>query len=130
MQSQEIVASYKKLSLVERAFRNIKTVQLEVRPVYHKTDDRIRCHVFICMLAYYLQWHMTQLLQPLLNTNNGKNKNRFWTFENIIERLKSVRREEIDVAGATCKIVTELDEDQTKILDLLKIKLHSHKAEK
>ena len=130
MRSQEIVASYKKLSLVERAFRNIKTVQLEVRPVYHKTDDRIRCHVFICMLAYYLQWHMTQLLQPLLNTNNGKNKNRFWTFENIIERLKSVRREEIDVAGATCKIVTELDEDQTKILDLLKIKLHSHKAEK
>lgn len=129
MKSQEIVASYKKLTLVEKAFRNLKTVQLEIRPVYHKTDDRIRCHVFICMLAYYLQWHMVQRLQPLFATN-GKHKERFWTFENVIERLKSIRREEIHVAGATCKIVTDPDADQLKILDLLNIKLHSHKREK
>jgi len=129
MQSQEIVASYKKLTLVEKAFRNLKTVQLEVRPVYHKTDDRIRCHVFICMLAYYLQWHMTQRLQPLF-ANNGKYQKRFWTFENVIERLKSIRMEEISVAGATCKIVVTPDDDQVKILDLLKIKLHSHTMEK
>ena len=129
MQSQEIVASYKKLSLVEKAFRNLKTVQLEVRPVYHKTDDRIRCHVFICMLAYYLQWHMTKRLQPLFDSNE-KYQKRFWTFENVIERLKSIRREEISVAGATCKIVTTPDDDQTKILDLLKIKMHSHTMEK
>ena len=89
MQAQEIVASYKKLSLVEKAFRNLKTVQLEVRPVYHKTDDRIRCHVFICMLAYYLQWHMAQLLQPLFD-NDEKYKKRFWTFENVIERLTPI----------------------------------------
>ncbi len=129
MQSQEIVASYKKLALVEKAFRNLKTVQLEVRPVYHKTDDRIRCHVFICMLAYYLQWHMTHRLQALFD-NNDKYKKRFWTFENIIERLKSIRREEVSVAGATYKIVTEPDKDQIKILDLLKVKLHSHTMEK
>ena len=129
MQSQEIVASYKKLALVEKAFRNLKTVQLEVRPVYHKTDDRIRCHVFICMLAYYLQWHMTQRLQALFD-NNDKYKKRFWTFENVIERLKSIRREEVSVAGAAYKIVTELDKDQIKILDLLKVKLHSHIMEK
>lgn len=129
MLSQEVVASYKKLSLVEKAFRNLKTVQLEVRPVYHKTDDRIRCHVFICMLAYYLQWHMIQLLQPLFKAD-GKHQDRFWTFENVIERLKSLRREEINVAGATCKIVSEPDDDQAKILDLLKIRLHSHKMEK
>jgi len=129
MRAQEVVASYKKLSLVEKAFRNLKTVQLEVRPVYHKTDDRIRCHVFICMLAYYLQWHMTQLLQPLFKAD-GKYQDRFWTFENVIERLKSIRREEINVAGATCKIVTEPDEDQIKILGLLKVKPHSHKMEK
>ena len=55
MQSQEVVASYKKLALVGKAFRNLKTVQLEVRPVYHKTDDSIRCHVFICMLAFNLR---------------------------------------------------------------------------
>jgi transposase len=129
MQAQEIVASYKKLALVEKAFRNLKTVQLEVRPVYHKTDDRIRCHVFICMLAYYLQWHMAKRLQPLFD-NDDKYKKRFWTFENVIERLKSIRREEINVAGATCKIVTEPDDDQIKILDLLKVKLHSHTTEK
>ncbi len=128
MPAQEIVVSYKKLALVEKAFRNLKSVQLEVRPVYHKTDDRIRCHVFVCMLAYYLQWHMTQQLQPLFNTN-CKNEKRFWTFENIIERLKSIRREEIKIGGTTCKIVTELDDDQEKIYGLLGIKPHSHKTE-
>jgi len=126
MKAQEIVASYKKLTLVEKAFRNLKTVQLEVRPVYHKTDDRIRCHVFICMLVYYLQWHMMQRLKPLFE-KDGKYKNRFWTFENVIERLKSIRREEIHVSGTTCKIVTDPDEDQRKILDLLNVKLRSHK---
>ena len=51
MAASEVVASYKKLGLVEEAFRSLKTVQLEVRPVYHKTDDRIRSHVFLCTLA-------------------------------------------------------------------------------
>jgi len=129
MKAQEIVASYKKLTLVEKAFRTLKSVQLEVRPVYHKTDDRIRCHVFICMLAYYLQWHITQRLQPLFNDSKN-HKNGFWTFENVIERLKSIRREDITVAGTTCRIVTDPDDDQVKILDLLRVKLHSHHLEK
>ena len=50
MAASEVVTSYKKLGLVEEAFRSLKTVQLEVRPVYHKTDDRIRTHVFLCAL--------------------------------------------------------------------------------
>jgi transposase len=129
MIAQDIVESYKKLMLVEKAFRNLKTVQLEIRPVYHKTDDRIRCHVFICMLAYYLQWHMMQRLQPLFK-KDGTHKDRFWTFENVIERLKSMRQEEICVSGASCKITTAPDEDQQTILDLLNIKPHSHKREK
>ena len=62
---------------------------------------------------------MAQLLQPLFD-NDEKYKKRFWTFENVIERLKSIRREEISVAGTTCKIVTEPDDEQIKILDLLK----------
>lgn len=129
MKAQDLVSSYKKLTLVEKAFRNLKTVQLEVRPVYHKTDDRIRCHVFICMLAYYLQWHMMKSLQPLFE-ENGEHQERFWTFENVVERLKSIRREEISVSGTTFKIVTDLDDDQQKIFDLLNIKFHSHKLEK
>jgi hypothetical protein len=62
MSTVEVVNAYKSLTFVERAFRNLKTVQLEIRPVYHKTDERIRSHVFLCMLAYYLQWHMEQRL--------------------------------------------------------------------
>jgi Transposase len=54
MAASEVVASYKKLGLVEEAFRSLKTVQLEVRPVYHKTDDRIRSHVFLCTLGLLL----------------------------------------------------------------------------
>ena len=54
MNTAEVVHAYKSLTFVERAFRNLKTVQLEIRPVYHKNDDRIRSHVFLCMLAYYL----------------------------------------------------------------------------
>ena len=69
---------------------------------------------------------MMQRLKPLFE-KDGKYKNRFWTFENVIERLKSIRREEIHVSGTTCKIVTDPDEDQRKILDLLNVKLRSHK---
>lgn len=122
MDKQELVLAYKKLTLVENAFRNLKTVQIEVRPVFHKTDERIRCHVFLCMLAYYLQWHMNQRLVPLFSAD-GKHKERFWTFENVIERLKSVRREEIHMAGSLCKVVTQLDADQKKIAKLLNVKL-------
>jgi transposase len=118
----EVVASYKKLILVEQAFRNLKTVQLEIRPIYHKTDGRIKCHVFVCMLAYYVQWHINQRLKSLFQ-NDKKGNNRQWTFEGVIERLKSIRRQEIWVAETNCKVISQLEEDQQTILDLLKIKL-------
>jgi len=120
MDKQKIVASYKKLELVETAFRNLKTVQLEIRPVYHKTDDRIRCHVFICMLAYYLQWHAKKMLQPLFDSD-GEHKNREWTFENVIHRLESVRREIVEINGVSFYQINSLEEDQKYIYDLLKI---------
>lgn len=63
---QETVRAYKDLSQVERAFRCLKTVDMHVRPIFHRLDDRIRAHVFLCMLAYYLEWHMRQKLAPLL----------------------------------------------------------------
>lgn len=122
MSTQELVASYKKLTLVETAFRNLKTVQLEIRPVYHKKDHRIRCHVFICMLAYYLQWHMTKRLKPLFDADK-KGKHRQWSFERVIERLKSIRRQVVSTAGVPWKTVTEPDEDQKKMLRLLGVTL-------
>jgi hypothetical protein len=66
------VRSYKSLSLVERAFRCIKTVDLQVRPVYHWLAERVRAHVFLCMLAYYLEWHMRRRLAPLLYDDTDK----------------------------------------------------------
>jgi hypothetical protein len=60
------VRSYKSLARVERAFRCMKTVDLELRPVFHWTAGRVRAHVLLCMLAYYLEWHMRQKLAPLL----------------------------------------------------------------
>jgi Transposase DDE domain len=60
------VRTYKMLSRVERAFRSFKSVDLEVRPIFHHLEDRVRAHVFLCMLAYYLEWHMRQALAPLL----------------------------------------------------------------
>ena len=58
--------SYKRLSTVERAFRSCKTIDLHVRPIYHQLPERVRAHVFLCMLAYYVEWHMRQKLAPLL----------------------------------------------------------------
>jgi transposase len=66
LSSRQVVASYKSLSGVERAFRSLKTVDLQVRPIHHRLPDRVRAHILLCMLAYYVEWHMRQLLAPLL----------------------------------------------------------------
>ena len=70
--SQQVVASYKSLSGVERAFRSLKTVDLHVRPIHHHLADRVRAHILLCMLAYYVEWHMRQLLAPLLFDDDDK----------------------------------------------------------
>ena len=69
MEIEEVVKNYRKLIHVEQAFRNVKTVQLQIRQVYHKTDDRVDCHVFLCMLSYYLMWNMKQRLKPLMDSD-------------------------------------------------------------
>ena len=60
------VRAYKGLSHAERAFRSLKTVDLKIRPIYHWLEDRVRAHVFLCMLAYYVEWHMRERLKPIL----------------------------------------------------------------
>jgi transposase len=64
--AEETVLAYKNLSAVERAFRSCKTVDLHVRPIYHRLPERVQAHVFLCMLAYYVEWHMRDKLAPLL----------------------------------------------------------------
>jgi transposase len=63
---EEAVRSYKLLAQVERAFRSFKSIDLNVRPIRHRLEDRVRAHIFICMLAYYVQWHMIEAWRPLL----------------------------------------------------------------
>ena len=66
LDAEHTVRAYKGLSVVERAFRSLKTVDLKVRPIYHYAASRVRAHVFLCMLAYYVEWHMRQRLKALL----------------------------------------------------------------
>jgi len=66
------VHSYKQLATVERAFRSLKTVDLKVRPIYHWKADRVRAHVLLCMLAYYVEWHMRRALAPILFDDHDK----------------------------------------------------------
>jgi hypothetical protein len=60
------VRSYKALARVERAFRTLKSVDLQIRPIHHRLADRVRAHLFLCMLSYYVEWHMRQAWAPLL----------------------------------------------------------------
>lgn len=62
----EVVRSYKDLARAERAFRSLKTVDLDIRPIHHRLADRVRAHVLLCMLAYYVEWHMRRSLAPVL----------------------------------------------------------------
>jgi hypothetical protein len=62
----EVVRAYKRLAHVERAFRSLKTIDLKVRPIHHRKADRVRAHVWLCTLAYYVEWHMRRALQPML----------------------------------------------------------------
>src|SRR5215471_3817474 len=66
LSTADAVSAYKSLARVERAFRSLKTVDLELRPVFHWAAPRVRAHVLLCMLAYYLEWHMRQALAPML----------------------------------------------------------------
>jgi len=72
LNSEDTVAAYKGLSHAERAFRSMKTVDLKVRPVYHRSADRVRAHVLLCMLAYYVEWHMRRALAPMLFDDDDK----------------------------------------------------------
>lgn len=69
---ERTVGAYKSLAAVERAFRSLKTVDLYVRPIGHRLAERVRAHVFLCMLAYYVEWHMRQALAPLLFDDDDK----------------------------------------------------------
>jgi len=117
----QAVSAYRQLALVDRGFRQLKTVALEIRPTYHQLDSRIESHVFLCMMGYYLQWHMQQKLAPLFESDGA----------GVLERLKSVRRQTVKLSspgapgihGTAVTLTSHPDEQQKRLLDLLEVAL-------
>ena len=72
MDAATCVRTYKSLAQVERAFRSIKTMDLKVRPIHHHLENRVRAHIFLCMLAYYVEWHMRQAWRELMFTDEDQ----------------------------------------------------------
>jgi hypothetical protein len=72
LDTRATIRAYHSLSQVETAFRCLKTLDLQIRPIYHRLTERVRAHAFICMLAYYVEWHMRKALAPLMNTDEGR----------------------------------------------------------
>lgn len=119
LSGKDVYKTYKKLIHVEQAFRVIKTTSLEIRPVFHHLDNRIRAHVFLCMLSYYLQWHMNQRLSDTY-LNDGKGKHRRWSFQQVIERLKSIRCQTVKIGGVNLPdVISAPDKEQIMLLKAL-----------
>ena len=76
LSAPDAVRKYKSLAIVERAFRCLKGVDLLVRPIHHRTENHVRAHIFVCMLAYYVEWHLRQALAPLLFHDEELDTNR------------------------------------------------------
>jgi len=78
LSAEDTVRTYKSLGQVEQAFRCMKSIDLQVRPIRHRTEPHVRAHIFLCMLAYYVQWHMRKALSPILFQDDELDTNR-WT---------------------------------------------------
>ena len=108
---EEVALSYKGLWQVERAFRTLKT-PLEIRPVYHWQERRVRGHVVSCVLAYFLGQAMEQKLKAAGMKMSA---------DQALEVLKGIRCVEIRLNDRVCRYTTELTPDQRQILDVLKV---------
>ncbi len=143
------VRSYKRLSRVERAFRTLKTVDIHVRPIHHRTADRVRAHIFLCALAYYVRWHMEQAWRELLftdeqppvgdpvapaqrsaaamvkvRTHKRADGGVVHNFRTLMQKLATVVRNRsrlasLDGGDATVDVLTRPDGDQRRALELV-----------
>jgi hypothetical protein len=109
------VRSYKLLAGVERAFRSLKTVDLKVRPIHHRLEDRVRAHIFLCMLAYYVEWHMREAWRPLTFADEDQLAKR------TRDPVAPARRSDAALAKASSKLIddgTEAHSFQTLLKSL------------
>jgi hypothetical protein len=145
----QVVLAYKDLAGVERAFRTCKGIDLRVRPIYHRLAERVRAHIFLCMLAYYLEWHMRRALAPLLFSEEdpeAAEKLRgspvapaqrslqarrkvarkrtddglpVRSFGDLLADLATICKNQVEVAGITFERITTPTSFQQQALDLL-----------
>ncbi len=118
LSAERVVAGYKSLRHVERAFRSMKTMQLELRPIFHRLADRVRAHALLCMLAYYVQWHIERALAPL----REKQPEVYQSFAHVLSRLEEIKLETIQVQNVTFDVAAECDAEQRLFLDHLKVR--------
>src|SRR5208282_1605873 len=101
LSAEDTVRSYKSLAEVERAFRCLKGIDLLVRPIRHRTEERVPAHIFLCLLAYYVEWHLRQAWVPLL-------------FEDEERREERKRRDPVLPAEPSASAKTKKSSHQTK----------------
>lgn len=117
LSDEEAVEGYRSLRHVEQAFRTMKTTLLELRPIFHRLEDQVRAHAFLGMLAYYVVWHMRRALEPLLDQADG-----FLSLQAVLRQLETIDRQTMVVQGGyTFQLVTEPDEHQRRIYELLDV---------
>jgi transposase len=149
--SEKVVGCYKRLSDVERAFRSMKSVDLKIGPIYHHLADRVKAHVFVCMLSYYVEWHMRQALAPILFDDDDpqaaetarksivspaerspKAKQKDFSkrtedglpvhsFRTLLKDLATLTRNEVRVGEQTLHMLATPTPVQQRALDLLKV---------
>ncbi len=149
--SEKVVGSYKRLSSVERALRSLKSVDLKMRPIYHRLADRVRAHVFLCMLSYYVEWHMRRALAPILfeddnpqaaaaasedmvspagRSSKAKSKDFLkrtedgmpvHSFQTLLKDLATLTRNEVRVGEQTLQMLATPTPVEQRALELLKV---------
>ncbi len=117
MDDASVVRKYKDLKHVEQAFRWMKKMRLELRPVFHRLEDRVRAHAFLCMLAYYIQWHMARDLEGLQENYPHE----YGSLRLVLEKLQTIQMNTVMVRDQTFQQVTEPDSWQQLLLDALNV---------
>ena len=146
---EQTVRQYKRLSGVERAFRTLKSIDLKVRPIHHHLADRVRAHILLCMLAYYVEWHMRRALRPLLfadeepeagealrdsivapaqrspaalqkdHTKLSEDGFPVHSFQTLLQDLATLTRNQVQAAGRSLQMISTPTPLQRRAFDLL-----------
>jgi transposase len=114
--ARQLVDGYKSLQNVEQDFRTMKTTHLEMRPVYHRLEERVKAHAFLCMLSCYVIWHMRRSWEPVL-------QNPKVSLKLLFEKLGSIQRNIAEAGGRNFEIVTRANDEQRELFRLLGVQL-------